>query len=141
MIIKLIPETEAEKSVMQEEELVGVRDFFIFGAKQEEEGMADFHNWRGNHRYLLSGLTYFYEVINDERREKNMVNAINKNSAKNKMKKTSPVDNKTEINQTAILEFPKSNVFDVNPNIIDLPDPKLPDPGFILDNNFTPEKE
>lgn len=140
MIIKLIPETDVERQNMQEEELTGVKEFFIFGNKQEEDGMADFHNWRGNHRYLLSGLTYFYEIINDERREKaNTVLATRNNPPRSatptskKMKKTGNVDNPN----VQVIEFPngQNNVIDVGAE-----NTEPPAPGFALENGFEIEK-
>lgn len=77
MIIKFIPETEAEKVQLSEQVYTGVNEFFVFGNRQDEEGrFVDFHNWRGQHRYLIGSLAYYSNVIDDERREK----AIKSNS-------------------------------------------------------------
>ena len=75
MIIKIIPETEKEieaYALKGIEEVVqnGVKDFLIFGSKIDEDGeWADFHEWRGTPRYLMGPLNYFYQVMNDKRRE------------------------------------------------------------------------
>jgi len=77
MIIKLIPETDEERTRFvenfQSQELVhsGVKEFFIFGNKLlADSQLTDFHEWSGNPRYLIGNLSYFYEVVNDERRSK-----------------------------------------------------------------------
>ena len=73
MIIKFIPENDAERATLKEEEHYGVTEFFVFGQKKEGDGqVVDFHSWRGNHRYLLGSMNYFYEVVNDERRTRAM---------------------------------------------------------------------
>ena len=75
MIIKLIPETDAEKRKFQDQfgsdKIVhkNVREYFFFGNKKGNDGLADFHEWSGSYRYLMSSLKYFEEVISDERRE------------------------------------------------------------------------
>jgi len=72
MIIKIIPETEFEKSKMQEEEHRGVKEYFFFGNKKDEDNeMTDFHNWNSSYRYLLGSLSYFLAVITDEQKSKN----------------------------------------------------------------------
>jgi hypothetical protein len=75
MIIKLIPETDAEKDRFQEQfgsdKIVhkNVKEYFIFGNKKGNDGLLDWHEWTGSYKYLISNLKYFCEVINDERRE------------------------------------------------------------------------
>lgn len=75
MIIKMIPETNEEISRFEskgvtEVEHVGVREFCIFGNKIDAEGdLADFHEWHGSYRYLLGSLDFFYQTINDKRRD------------------------------------------------------------------------
>jgi len=75
MIIKLIPETEEEIEMykakgLSEIEHSGVKEYLFFGNKIDSEGdLADFHEWHGGHWYLLNKLTYFYETVNDHRRE------------------------------------------------------------------------
>lgn len=77
MIIKLIPETEEEiesykAKGLEEIEHSGVREYLFFGNKIDSEGdLADFHEWHGGHWYLMNKLTYFYETVNDNRREVN----------------------------------------------------------------------
>jgi hypothetical protein len=75
MIIKFLPETDAEKARMKEQfgtdKIIhkNVREYFVFGNKQISESQrTDFHEWVGSHRYLMSNLNYFYELVNDERR-------------------------------------------------------------------------
>lgn len=77
MIIKIIPETDEEKTRFQENfstnEIThsGVREYFIFGNRIIADGqLVDFHEWTGSPRYLMGNLRYFFEVVNDERREK-----------------------------------------------------------------------
>ena len=73
MRIKLIPENDEERAKYAgKDEVVhnGVREFMIFGNKIDGDGdLLDFHEWTGQARYLLGSLQYFYESINDERRE------------------------------------------------------------------------
>lgn len=70
MIIKLIPENEAEKAKTPEFELSGVKEFFIIGNQTDEDGtQTDFHEWNGSYRYLFGSLAYYSEILNDERRE------------------------------------------------------------------------
>jgi len=70
MIIKLIPETEAEKQRSSEVEITNVREFFVMGNNVTEDGnYNEFHEWTGSYRYLYGTLQYYTEVINDERRD------------------------------------------------------------------------
>ena len=81
MIVKIIPETEAERKRLKEEVYEGVLDYFIFGVRADEDGHTmDFHNWRGNHRYLLGSLNYFYETVNTQRHFEEMKELERKNS-------------------------------------------------------------
>ena len=69
MIIKLIPETDAEKLRSSEVEIRNVREFFVMGNNVTDEGTYnEFHEWTGSYRYLYGTLEYYAEVINDERR-------------------------------------------------------------------------
>ena len=74
MIIKIIPETDEEKSKMQEEEHIGVNEIFLFGSKKDEDSDSiDFHFWTSkSYRTLMGGLAYYFELISDERRDKNI---------------------------------------------------------------------
>jgi len=88
MIIKIIPETDAERLKQAEIEHRGVKDFFMFGNKRDADAeLVDFHDWRTeSYRYLLGGLHYFHEIINDERKApKNIpqLNIVDVNSKKN----------------------------------------------------------
>ena len=73
MQIKLIPETDAEKAKyggMDEVVHADVHEFLMFGNKIDTDGdLTDFHEWAGQPRYLLGSLQYFYETLNDERKE------------------------------------------------------------------------
>ena len=71
MIIKIIPETEAEKAKIQEAEHYNVREFLIFGNKKDGDGeLVDFHDWSGSYRYLLGSIYYFSNFIADEQNSK-----------------------------------------------------------------------
>ena len=70
MIIRLIPETEEEKARAGEIEIKGVNEFFVYGNNVTEDGRYnEFHEWTGSYRYLMGTLQYYFEVLNDERRE------------------------------------------------------------------------
>ena len=70
MIIKIIPETEAEKAKHKEITFSNVREFFMVGNRRDEDGyMVDFHEWEGSYKYLLTSLHWFYGIINDERKD------------------------------------------------------------------------
>ena len=72
MKVQLIPENEAETNLLKDFEHEGVQDVFVFGNKVDENGeIKDFHFWKGNYRYLIGSLNFFYNEINDERRVKN----------------------------------------------------------------------
>lgn len=76
MIIRLIPESESERSRSPEIEITNVKEFFLMGnnvvyeydGDSEVPRYNEFHEWTGSHRYLIGTLQYYYEVINDERR-------------------------------------------------------------------------
>ena len=74
MIIRLVPETQAEKEAyaakgITEIEHNGVKEYMIFGNKVDNDGdLADFHEWHGSFRYLMGTLDYFYQMVNDKRR-------------------------------------------------------------------------
>jgi len=83
MIIKVIPETDEERQRYQQKgiseiEHTGVREFMFFGNKIDSEGdVADFHEWHGAFRYLMGSLNYFYEMINDNRRNQSVGTSAN----------------------------------------------------------------
>jgi hypothetical protein len=67
MIIKVIPETEAEKKNCETVVHNNVKEFFIMGTKLDEDRDAvDFHDWKGGYRALIGGLSYFLEKIKFE---------------------------------------------------------------------------
>jgi len=64
MIIKIIPE---EGDTIQEVEHKNIGDFFIIGNKKDgDEDVIDFHDWKGNPRYLIGSLAYFGAVIGND---------------------------------------------------------------------------
>lgn len=67
MIIKVIPESAAEKKNMQEVEHRNVREFFMIGNKKDsDDELIDFHDWSGSYRYLIGSLYYFLGHIKCE---------------------------------------------------------------------------
>lgn len=69
MIIRLIPEGNENSN---EIEIRGVKEFMLFGNNISDEGkLVDFHEWTGSFKYLLGSMSYYHEVINDERRDAN----------------------------------------------------------------------
>jgi len=71
MKVTISPETELEKKNFKVIEHEGVNEFMIFGNKKDHDGhLIDFHEWSGQYRYLIGGIHYFAEVINDERKER-----------------------------------------------------------------------
>lgn len=67
MIIKLIPETEQEKIKFTECQHEGVKDFFIFGSKKEEDGdNVSFHEWDGRYDFLIGSLFYHANYLSHE---------------------------------------------------------------------------
>jgi len=69
MIIKVIPETDAEKARIAEVEHTGIKEFFIFGSKRDNDGeIIDFHDWSGQYPNLLKNLLYFTDQIKEEQR-------------------------------------------------------------------------
>lgn len=72
MIIQLIPENADEERDIGEVEHKKIKEFFICGVEEDEDGsISDFHNWRGSYKFLIGSLSYFWEEINDKRREYN----------------------------------------------------------------------
>lgn len=71
MIIKVIPETDAEKKKIQEVEHTNVKEFFMFGNKKDaDEALIDFHDWNGSYRYIESMLSHFVSVVQREQIQK-----------------------------------------------------------------------
>lgn len=71
MIIRLIAENEAEEARLQGEErdIVGVKEYLFFGNKvDEDDNASEFHEWHGGHKYLMTNLNWFYEMVSDERK-------------------------------------------------------------------------
>jgi hypothetical protein len=66
MIIKITPETDAEKSRMHEVEHLGVQEFFMFLTKENNGNLIDAHDWTGGYKNLIGSLCYYLEVIKAE---------------------------------------------------------------------------
>jgi len=117
MKIKIIPETPEEIENCEKAEYTNVEDYCIFGKKinLETQEKEDFHNWRGNIRFLMSNLQYYYELLNDERREK-------------ESKPKTPMIKKFDSSQLRIIDTENIPTND-NPEDID---DVLPTPGFEL---------
>jgi len=67
MIVKIIPE---EGDNVSEVEHHGVKDFFLCGFKETEDGTEDFHDWRGGYKFLIGNLFYFLNKIQGEEESK-----------------------------------------------------------------------
>jgi hypothetical protein len=95
MKIILMAENEEEKRRYGEDgvEHNGVREFLIFGNKNDEDGdIVDFHEWNGSYRYLLGSIGYFEKIIDDKRREQEVgvnVNLMASQEPKGMIKKGS----------------------------------------------------
>ena len=80
MIIKIIPETDAEKVNFKEEEHSGVKELFMFGNEIDEDGdLMDWHIWKGGYRFLLGNIAYYKEILTDERVEKKIMEIASEN--------------------------------------------------------------
>jgi len=77
MIIKIIAEKGEDN--ITEVEHYGVKDFFIFGVKKEDEHIVDFHDWNGSFRYMISNLAYYTELIKLDERA-NSLNVVSQSS-------------------------------------------------------------
>ena len=117
MILKLIPETEEEKAMLSEQEYADVQEFFLFGSKKDENGdIIDFHNWRGNHRYLIGSIEFYLRILDDERRARTMPST---DRITRQFKKTVPADSSNlqmveiggEEEAPAPVPFPRFNHF------------------------------
>ena len=94
MKVTYTPETELEQSQFSEQVYTGVQEIFMFGSMKNEEGtLDDFHYWKGNPRYLLGSLNYFYNEINDERRAKKFATQDDGITRQFKMRKDATIDN------------------------------------------------
>lgn len=83
MIIKIIPETDMEKRRVKEVEHAGIKEFFMFGNKKENDGdLVDFHDWTGGYRYLIGSLEYFKAQIEFDMNSKNVKHEPNEISLK-----------------------------------------------------------
>jgi len=67
MLIRVIPETDAEKAKFKEEEHHKVGEFLLFGNRKDADGnWVDFQVWDGSHRYLQGSLHFFLNKITEE---------------------------------------------------------------------------
>jgi hypothetical protein len=131
MIIKLIPENDIEKAKMKTVEHRGVKEFLIFGAKNIDGEMIDFHDWTGDFRYLIGSASYFTQVLvsemNHKKEEERRKEGTSGGQKAAWIKRSNPSDGEIkqildaqEITQIAnemnekqgnsILEFPKAEV-------------------------------
>lgn len=79
MIIKIMPENDDEKRKIRAVEHKGIKEFFIFGNKKDEDGtLIDFHDWSGGYRYLIGSLSYFKDVVVEQMNTKKMEEERNK---------------------------------------------------------------
>ena len=125
MKIKLIPETEAEEAIVNSFEHDDVRDIFIFGNKVNDNGeLEDFHFWKGNSRYLMGSMNFFYNELNDERRLK-----------KEQEKGFKFVGDNGEQKTAVQKGFKKKSTTSGNIKIIDTDNLNMPPPGFDLDED------
>jgi len=74
MIIKLIPE---DGDTFDAVEHYGVKEFFICGVKDNEDGREDFNDWKGGYKFLIGNLFYFLNQIQSEQESKNTRKNIN----------------------------------------------------------------
>jgi hypothetical protein len=124
MIIKLIPENDIEKAKMKTVEHRGVKEFLMFGAKNVDGEMIDFHDWTGDFRYLIGSASYFTQVLVSEMNFKKEEERTLKNRS-SMIRRSNPEDGQIkqildaqEITQIAnemnekqgdsVLEFPKA---------------------------------
>jgi len=76
MIIKITPETDAERKKIQEVEHTGVREFFIFGNKLDDDNeLVDFHDWKGSYRYIEGSCYHFLGRIRHDQDSKSIQEA------------------------------------------------------------------
>ena len=67
MRITLTPENDMERQNYKEVVHEGVREFFMFGNKlNEETGPEDFQDWKSGYRYLIGSLSFFLNQIKEE---------------------------------------------------------------------------
>lgn len=127
MIIKIIPETEAEKRRIKKVEHKGVKEFFIFGNKKEEDGdLVDFHDWTGGFRYLMGSLEYFkslvgIEMVSKHKENANEISLMPPNKTANQkgeipnvvpfIKRGSPIENNV---QTVVMAEDLNKVVDIS---------------------------
>jgi len=75
MKITITPETAEEKKKFLDKGLdeiiyTNVLEYFFFGNRVDsDDSVMDIHEWHGGYRYLLGSLQYFYEIVNDMRKD------------------------------------------------------------------------
>jgi len=123
MKITFTPETIEEKRKYQEkgiDEVVytNVHEYFIFGNKtDEEDSLIDLHEWHGGYRYLLGSLQYFYEIINDMRKDAGapISNAPKSNRAKVDLKLMQPTPK--PMIKTGEVDDSNIQILDIKPDL------------------------
>lgn len=86
MIIKIIPETDAEKAKLKKVEHHGVKEFLVFGLKRDEDGTnIEFHDWTGSFTYLIRSLCYFLHRVETEERDQKIARAERMEKTQGKM--------------------------------------------------------
>jgi hypothetical protein len=126
MIIKIIPENDEEKNRFQEcfsaSEIShsGVKEYFVFGNKADVNGqLIDFHEWTGSPRYLMGNLRYFFEVVNDERRDKDSEShSAKKINFPNNFNRSIPKNQEELENVLGKIEHPKIVMENRTPRIV-----------------------
>jgi len=73
MIIKIIPETPEEAKSFNSTQHSGVKEFFICGIEEDEDdGVSEFHDWKGSYRFLIGSLAHYSSEIIAEKCQKAM---------------------------------------------------------------------
>jgi hypothetical protein len=138
MIIKITPENEFEAQRMQEVEHTGIKEFFIFGNKLDNEGsLIDFHDWKGSYRYLEGSLYHFLTTITEEKKKKaNQLNQKNEISLKPQSQNKPPFIKRGQVGQVNENDLKIINVEDLSkqaPQPIQFPP--------VITNEETPSKD
>jgi len=112
MIVKFIPENDAERKILGDEPVHrGVSDVFVFGKEKDADGdMVDFHFWKGSYQFLLGNLSYFSSNISDEQRMKMGFKKLSKNKDIDVNNSEQPQLTKTEgveDSMANVIQFPK----------------------------------
>lgn len=120
MIIKIIPETEAEKAKHEEVTFSGVKEFFVMGVhRDEDDHLVDFHQWEGSYKFLMTSLQWYHQLIEDERQEalfnKTMRTANRKIDKQPFVKRGQVLEPKLEVIQETAEETRNEGVAETSP--------------------------